>query len=169
MNGTGKASQMWGELVWATMDDGHWDCLTATPNVFYLPASPTVPAVDEDSPAICHGDDVLAGGYDEQLDGSDEMLEQQFEVTASARLSPGGPGQTIYSRGSPGTPISCQAQRIQWTQKRGCKAAPIPGTKATGQGRRDSSDLLSKDRAREVAGAAGTALYLFGQARHGVR
>eukprot|EP00959_Pyramimonas_sp_CCMP1952_P247652 5177269-Pyramimonas_sp.AAC.1 len=94
MNGTGKASQMWGELVRTTMDDGHWDCLTATPNVFYLPASPTVPAVDEDSTAIGHGDDVLAGGYDEQLDESDEMLEQQFEVTASARLGPGGPGQT---------------------------------------------------------------------------
>ena len=49
---------------------------------------------------------------------------------------------------------------IKYTQKRGCKPAPTPGTKATGQGRRDSLDLLSKDRARETAGAAGTALYL---------
>eukprot|EP00959_Pyramimonas_sp_CCMP1952_P392032 8214863-Pyramimonas_sp.AAC.1 len=49
---------------------------------------------------------------------------------------------------------------IQWAQKRGCKPAPTPGAKATGQGRRDSLDVLFKDRAREVAGAAGTALYL---------
>ena len=35
-----------------------------------------------------------------------------------------------------------------------------PGTKATGMGVRDSLELLSRSRAREVAGAGGTALYL---------
>ena len=54
MNGTRKASQMWGEMVRTTMDDGHLECLAATPNLFYLPASPNVPAVDEDSTVICH-------------------------------------------------------------------------------------------------------------------
>ena len=176
MNGTRKASQMWGEMVRTTMDDGHWDCLTATPNLFYLPASPNIPAVDEDSTAICHGDDFLAEGYDEQLDELDELLRQQFEVTASARLGPGAPGQTNYLKRiigytdklpgmeDPGFFWTADPKHvdfmIQWTQKRGCKPAPTPGTKATGQGRRDTLDLLSKERAREVAGAAGTALYL---------
>eukprot|EP00959_Pyramimonas_sp_CCMP1952_P272941 5705609-Pyramimonas_sp.AAC.1 len=49
---------------------------------------------------------------------------------------------------------------ILWTQKRGCRAAPTSGTRATGRGRRDSLDLLSKGRARKVAGAAGAAHYL---------
>ena len=35
-----------------------------------------------------------------------------------------------------------------------------PGTNATGMGVRDSPELLSLSRAREVAGAGGTALYL---------
>ena len=35
-----------------------------------------------------------------------------------------------------------------------------PGTKATGMGPRDLLDLLSQVRAREVARAGGTALYL---------
>ena len=35
-----------------------------------------------------------------------------------------------------------------------------PGTKTTGMGARDSLELLSRSRAREVAGAGGTALYL---------
>ncbi|CAK0888712.1 unnamed protein product [Prorocentrum cordatum] len=96
MNGTRKASQMWGELVRTTMDDGHWECLVGTPNVFYLPASPNTAPMDEDSTAICHGDDFLAEGYDEQLDELDELLRQQFEVTASARLGPGAVGQTTY-------------------------------------------------------------------------
>eukprot|EP00959_Pyramimonas_sp_CCMP1952_P110721 2316536-Pyramimonas_sp.AAC.1 len=48
MDGTRKASQVWGELGRTAMDDGHWECLAATPNVFYLPASPGIPAVDED-------------------------------------------------------------------------------------------------------------------------
>ncbi|CAK0811173.1 unnamed protein product [Prorocentrum cordatum] len=176
MNGTRKASQMWGELVRTTMDDGHWECLVGTPNVFYLPASPNTAPFDEDSTAICHGDDFLAEGYDEQLDELDELLKQQFEVTASARLGPGAVGQTTYLKRTigytdklpgceePGFFWTADPKHvdfmIKWTQKRGCKPAPTPGTKATGQGRRDSLDLLSKDRAREVAGAAGTALYL---------
>ncbi|CAK0866686.1 unnamed protein product [Prorocentrum cordatum] len=176
MNGTRKASQMWGELVRTTMDDGHWECLVGTPNVFYLPASPNTAPFDEDSTAICHGDDFLAEGYDEQLDELDELLRQQFEVTASARLGPGAVGQTTYLKRTigytdklpgceePGFFWTADPKHvdfmIKWTQKRGCKPAPTPGTKATGQGRRDSLDLLSKDRAREVAGAAGTALYL---------
>ncbi|CAK0831915.1 unnamed protein product [Prorocentrum cordatum] len=88
MNGNRKASQMWGEVVRTTMGDGHWGCFTATPDVFYSPASSNVPAVGEDSAALCHGDDFLAEGYDEQLDELDELLRQQFEVTASARLGP---------------------------------------------------------------------------------
>eukprot|EP00959_Pyramimonas_sp_CCMP1952_P327232 6850293-Pyramimonas_sp.AAC.1 len=32
----------WGELVRTTMGDGGWECLAATPNVFYLPASPNI-------------------------------------------------------------------------------------------------------------------------------
>ncbi|CAK0875513.1 unnamed protein product, partial [Prorocentrum cordatum] len=176
MNGTRKASQMGGELVRTTMDDGHWECLVGTPNVFYLPASPNTAPFDEDSTAICHGDDFLAEGYDEQLDELDELLKQQFEVTASARLGPGAVGQTTYLKRTigytdklpgceePGFFWTADPKHvdfmIKWTQKRGCKPAPTPGTKATGQGRRDSLDLLSKDRAREVAGAAGTALYL---------
>ncbi|CAK0809763.1 unnamed protein product, partial [Prorocentrum cordatum] len=79
MNGARDASQMWGELVRTITDDGHWECLAATPNAFHLPASPSVPAVDEDSVAICHGDDLLAEGYDEQLDELDELLKRQFE------------------------------------------------------------------------------------------
>ena len=35
-----------------------------------------------------------------------------------------------------------------------------PGTKATGMGVRDSLELMTRSRAREVAGAGGTALYL---------
>ena len=35
-----------------------------------------------------------------------------------------------------------------------------PGTKATGMGARDTLELLSRSRAREVTGATGTALYL---------
>ena len=35
-----------------------------------------------------------------------------------------------------------------------------PGTKATVMGARDSLELLSRSRVREVAGAGGTALYL---------
>ena len=35
-----------------------------------------------------------------------------------------------------------------------------PGIKATGMGVRDSLEILSRSRAREVAGAGGTALYL---------
>ncbi|CAK0909889.1 unnamed protein product [Prorocentrum cordatum] len=135
--------------------------------------SPNIPALDEDSTAICHGDHFLVEGYDEQLG---ELLEQQFEVTASARLGPGRPGRTNclkriigYTDKLPGSeelgffwtagPMNVDFM-IQWAQKRGCKPAPTPGAKATGQGRRDSLDVLFKDRAREVAGAAGTALYL---------
>ena len=49
---------------------------------------------------------------------------------------------------------------VQWTKKRGGKPAVTPGTKATGMGVRDPPELLSRSRAREVAGAGGTALYL---------
>ena len=49
---------------------------------------------------------------------------------------------------------------VQWTKKRGGKPAVTPGTKATGMGARDSLELLSRSRAREVAGAGGTALHL---------
>eukprot|EP00959_Pyramimonas_sp_CCMP1952_P272645 5699736-Pyramimonas_sp.AAC.1 len=176
MNGAQKASQMWGELVRATMGDGHWECLVATPNVSYLPSRPHIPAVDEDSAAICHGDDFLAEGYDEQLGELDELLKQQFEVTASARLGLERLGRANYlnsiigyTNALPGSEEpgffwtadpKHENSMIQWTQKRGCKPAPTPRTTATGQGRRDSLDLLSKDRAQEVAGAAGTALHL---------
>ncbi|CAK0829183.1 unnamed protein product [Prorocentrum cordatum] len=139
MNGTRKASQMWGELVRTTMDDGHWECLVGTPNVFYLPASPNTAPFDEDSTAICHGDDFLAEGYDEQLDELDELLKQQFEVTASARLGPGAVGQTTYLKRTigytdklpgceePGFFWTADPKHvdfmIKWTQKRGlqCK------------------------------------------------
>ncbi|CAK0850454.1 unnamed protein product [Prorocentrum cordatum] len=139
MNGTRKASQMWGELVRTTMDDGHWECLVGTPNVFYLPASPNTAPFDEDSTAICHGDDFLAEGYDEQLDELDELLKQQFEVTASARLGPGAVGQTTYLKRTIGYTDKlpgCEEPgffwiadpkhvdfMIKWTQKRGlqCK------------------------------------------------
>ena len=49
---------------------------------------------------------------------------------------------------------------VQWTKKRGGKPTVTPGTKATGMGARDSLELLSRSRAREVAGTGGTALYL---------
>ncbi|CAK0848553.1 unnamed protein product [Prorocentrum cordatum] len=64
--------------------------------VFYLPAGPDIPAVDEDIAAICRGDDLLADGSDEQLDELGELLKQQFEVRASARLGPGRPGWAHY-------------------------------------------------------------------------
>ena len=48
---------------------------------------------------------------------------------------------------------------VQWTKKRGGKPAATSGTKATGMGVGDSLELLSRSRAREVAGAGGTALY----------
>ncbi|CAK0842192.1 unnamed protein product, partial [Prorocentrum cordatum] len=157
INGTGKASQMWGELMRTTVGDGRWECLAATPNVFYIPADPNFPAVDKDSAAICCGDDFLAESYDEQLCELGELLKQQFETWADElpQEDHRAHRQAARLRGSRHVDFM-----IQWTQKRGCKPAPTPGAKATGQGRRDSIDLLSKDRAREVAGAAGTALYL---------
>ena len=49
---------------------------------------------------------------------------------------------------------------VQWTKKRGGKPAVTPGTNATGMGVRDSLELLSRSRARGLAGARGAALCL---------
>ena len=49
---------------------------------------------------------------------------------------------------------------VQWTKKRGGKPAVTPDTKATGMGVRDSLELLSRSRPREVAGAGGTCAVL---------
>ena len=91
-------------------------------------------------------------------------------------IGPGRPGQTRYLKriigytedlpehGGPGFFWTADPKHVdflvQWTKKRGGKAAVTPGTKATGMGARDSLELLSRSRAREVAGAGGTALYL---------
>ena len=96
-----------------TMGDGHWECLAATPNVFYLPASPNVAPCDEDSTAICHGDDFLAEGYDEQLDALDELLKQQFEVTASARFDQEKLDRQHTSREGSAIQTSCQVATSQ--------------------------------------------------------
>ena len=176
--GTRKASQLWGEAARTAMDNGHWQCLQSIPNAFYLPAEPPCEDIEGDSRAVCHGDDFLAEGYERQLDEMDDLLKQHFEVTTGELIGPGRPGQmrclkrivgytdSLPEAGEPGFFWTADPKHVdflvQWTKKRGSKAAPTPGTKATGQGARDSLNLLSKPRAREVAGAGGTALYLSG-------
>ena len=132
--------------------------------------------IDGDATAVCHGDDFLAEGYEQELNELDDLLNQYFEVTAGDMIGPGKPGQTKYLKriigytdvlpdgGEAGFFWTADPKHVdymvQWTKKRGGKPAPSPGTKATGQGMRGTLDLLSKHRAREVAGAGGTALYL---------
>ena len=77
---------MRGEMVKASMGDGHWGCLEGVPRAFYLPAVPCVPPVDGDSTPDCRGGDILAEGDDEQLDELGKLLKHRFEVTASPRL-----------------------------------------------------------------------------------
>ena len=63
-------------------------------------------------------------------------------------------GRTGISRGSKGTPTCCQTVEVHeffWTA--------CGDKKARGHGLRDSLGLLSVVRAKEVAGAGGTALY----------
>ena len=97
-------------------------------------------------------------------------------MTAGNMIGLGRPGQTRYLKGIIGSTedlpehgglgFFCTADPqhvdflVQWTKKRGGKPAVTPGTKATGMGARDSLELMSRSRAREVAGAGGTALYL---------
>ena len=105
-----------------------------------------------------------------------ELLNEHFEVTAGSVIGPGRPGQVSYFKRITGYTENLPDNKgpgffwtadpkhvdflVQWTKKRGGKPAVTPGTKATGMGARDTLELLSRSGAREVAGAAGTALYL---------
>ena len=167
------ASQMWGETVRAVMDSGGWHCLQSVPNAFYLPVEGHR---EDDSSSVCHGDDFLAEGSERNLDELDELLNEHFDVTAGNVIGPGGPGQVRYLKRiigytenlldnkGPGFFWTADPKHVdflvQWTKKRGGKPAVTPGTKATGMGGRDTLELLSRSGACEVAGAAGTALYL---------
>ena len=171
--GTRMASQMWCETVRAVMDSGGWHCLQSVPNAYHLPADGHH---EDDSSSVCHGDDFLAEGSERTLSVLDRLLSKHFEVTAGNMIGPGRPGQTRYLKriigytedlpehGGPGFFWTADPKHVdflvQWTKKRGGKPAVTPGTKATGMGVRDSLELLSRSRAREVAGAGGTALYL---------
>ena len=118
----------------------------------------------------------LAEGSERTLNELDRLLREHFEVTAGNMIGPGRPGQARYLKriightedllenGGPGFFWTADPKHVdflvQWTKKRGGKPAVTPGTKATGMGVGDSLELLSRSRAREVAGAVGTALYL---------
>ena len=132
---------------------------------------------EDDASSVCHGDDFLAEGPGRTLNELDRLLsEQHFEVTAVNMIGSGMPRQARYLKriigytedlpehGGPGFFWTADPKHVdflvQWTKKRGGKPAVTPGTKATGMAVRDSLELLSRSRAREVAGAGGTALYL---------
>ena len=151
------------------MDSGGWHCLQSVPNAYYLPA---YGHHEDDSSSVSHGDDFLAEGSGRTLSELDRLLNEQFEVTAGNMIGPGEARANQVSQedhlhrryGGPGFFWTADPKHVdflvQWTKKRGGKPAVTPGTKATGMGARDSLELLSRSRAREVAGAGGTALYL---------
>ena len=82
MNGTRKASQLWGETVRAVMDDGSWITLASVPNAWYKQGSDRKDGLSgddrkqprDDATAVCHGDDVIAEGYPEDLEELDLIL-----------------------------------------------------------------------------------------------
>ena len=164
------ASQMWGETVRAVMDSGGWHCLQSVPNAYHLPADGRH---EDDSSSICHGDDFLAEGSERTFSELDRLFSEHFEVTA--RTGKAWTNQ-ISQRESLATQKIFRSMVVlvssgrqtpsmwtswcMWRKKRAGKPAVTPGTKASGMGARDSLELLSRSRAREVARAGGTALYL---------
>ena len=118
----------------------------------------------QDATACCHGDDFLAEGFEEQLLELNSLLEKSFEVTRTAFIGPGKPGQVKYLKriigytetlpddgegggGEPGFFWAADSKHvdylIKWSRKRGSKT---PGTKATGVGQRDSFDEYSREK-----------------------
>ena len=67
------------------MDSGGWHCLQSVPNAFYLPVEGHR---EDDSSSVCHGDDFLAEGLEQNLD--------ELDVTAGNMIGPGRPSQVRH-------------------------------------------------------------------------
>ena len=94
MNGTRKASQLWGEMVKDCWDSSGANILRGVPGTVYFPA--TSAEADDDCTVTCHGDDFLAEGVGYILDELSHVLEKHFEVTETGTVGPGYPGDFLY-------------------------------------------------------------------------
>lgn len=159
------------------MDSGGWQHLQAVPKIgrqiAYDTAGSTATTAG-DASAVSHG--FLAEGAVVRRDALDLLARQQFEVTTGELIGPGAPGSIRYLNRIVGCKYMLLDDResgvvwradlehvdafINWSETRGSKLSLSPGFRSTGLGQRDSCDLLSKDRAREVAGAGRAALFL---------
>ncbi|CAK0862523.1 unnamed protein product, partial [Prorocentrum cordatum] len=173
MNGTRKASQLWGETSKAAIDDAGGKPLKGTAGTYHFE---NLVGDGMDATMCCHGDDFLAEGHRDTLDAIGNFLEANFEVTESESIGPGYPGELnnlkrivgytseLPETRMPGFYWSADPKHVEelirWGHKSGSKAAPTPGTKATGAGMRNALDPLPVAEAKSTSSAAGLSLYV---------
>ena len=161
MYGTRRASLLWQQKVKEVMEKAGFVSIKVVPNLYYHKEWDVTTAV--------HGDDFISDGVPESLDKLDTVLKENFMVKVEPRVGPGGASAGKYlnrtlswdSNGFKWEPDEKHARAIvEELGLMGAKAAPTPGTSATGATMTDALDELTKEEAALFRSVAGRAQYL---------